>query len=96
VGRLEKGPLASTGYFRLVFGILAVWLVVLYRGAASGDIWEYALVCDFDSFESLQKYSDDSYHIEVVNKLLPLFSARADCDFEIRSGQAESLIDERC
>ena len=30
----------------------------------------------------LQKYSDDPYHMEVVKKLLPMFSARAVCDFE--------------
>ncbi len=63
---------------------IRTWTLGKHQGApgASGDIWEYALICDFDSFESLQKYSDDPYHMKVVNKLLPLFSARAVCDFE--------------
>ena len=38
---------------------------------ASGDLWDYALVCDFDLLAGLQKYSDDPYHMEVVKKLLP-------------------------
>jgi hypothetical protein len=63
---------------------IRTWTLGKHQGApgASGDLWEYALVCDFDSLAGLQKYSDDPYHMEVVKKLLPMFSARAVCDFE--------------
>ena len=63
---------------------IRTWTLGKHQGVpgASGDLWDYALVCDFDSFETLQKYSDDPYHIEVVQKLLPMFAARAVCDFE--------------
>jgi len=63
---------------------IRTWALGKHQGppGASGDLWDYALVCDFDSFEGLQKYSDDPYHMEVVKKLLPMFSARAVCDFE--------------
>jgi hypothetical protein len=55
---------------------------------ASGDLWDYALVCDFDSFEDLQKYSDHPFHMKVVDRLLPMFSARAVCDFELAGAGA--------
>ena len=63
---------------------IRTWTLGKHQGApgASGDLWDYALVCDFDSLAGLQKYSDDPYHMEVVTKLLPMFSARAVCDFE--------------
>lgn len=63
---------------------IRTWTLGKHQGApgASGDLWDYALVCDFDLLEGLQKYSDDPYHMEVVNKLLPMFSARAVCDFQ--------------
>jgi hypothetical protein len=63
---------------------IRTWTLGKHQGSpgASGDLWEYALVCDFDSLDGLQKYSDDPYHMEVVKKLLPMFSARAVCDFE--------------
>jgi Stress responsive A/B Barrel Domain len=65
-------------------GGIRTWTLGKHQGApgASGDLWDYALVCDFDSLAGLQKYSDDPYHMEVVEKLLPMFSARAVCDFE--------------
>jgi hypothetical protein len=70
---------------------IRTWTVGKHQGApgASGDLWDYALVCDFDSFADLQKYSDDSYHMEVVEKLLPMFSARAVCDFEFDAAKAK-------
>jgi hypothetical protein len=60
------------------------WTLGPHQGApgASGDLWEYALVCDFASMKDLQSYSDHTYHMEVVDKLLPMFAARAVCDFE--------------
>jgi hypothetical protein len=48
----------------------------------SGDPWDGALVSDFDSFEGLQQYSEHPYHMEVVEKLLPMFSDRAVVDYE--------------
>jgi len=36
----------------------------------------------FDSFEALPQYSDHPFHMEVVEKLTPMFSARAVCDYE--------------
>jgi hypothetical protein len=39
-------------------------------------------VTDFDSFEALEGYSNHPYHLEVVEQLMPMFSARAVCDFE--------------
>jgi hypothetical protein len=60
------------------------WTIGKHQGApgASGDLWDYALVCDFDSFDGLQHYSDHPFHLAVVEKLIPMFSARAVCDFE--------------
>lgn len=51
----------------------------------SGDTWDYVLICDFADWAGLEKYSADPFHQEVVAKLLPMFSARAVCDFEYLS-----------
>ena len=63
------------------------WTLGPHQGApgASGDLWDYALVCDFDSMAGLAAYSDHPFHLEVVAKLVPMFSARAVCDFEFAS-----------
>lgn len=63
---------------------IRTWTLGKHTGApgASGDLWDYGLVCDFDSFEALQQYSDHPFHMQVVEKLLPMFSARAVCDYE--------------
>ena len=68
--------------------MIRTWTVGKHTGppGASGDLWDYGLVCDFDSFDDLQKYSDAPFHMEVVEKLLPMFSERAVCDFEIPAG----------
>ena len=60
------------------------WVVGKHQGApgASGDLWDYGLVCDFDSFEGLRQYSDHPFHMKVVERLLPMFAARAVCDIE--------------
>ena len=65
------------------------WSRGRHEGApgASGDVWEYGLVCDFDSYADLQRYSDHPFHMQVVEKLLPMFSARAVCDFEINEAR---------
>jgi hypothetical protein len=63
---------------------IRTWTLGQHQGTpgASGDLWEYALVCDFDSFAALQSYSDHPFHTQVVERLLPMFSVRAVCDFE--------------
>jgi Stress responsive A/B Barrel Domain len=60
------------------------WEIGSHQGEKgdSGDPWDGVLVSDFDSFEGLQQYSEHPYHMEVVEKLMPMFSARAVCDFE--------------
>ena len=66
------------------------WTLGKHQGApgGSGDLWDYGLVCDFNSFSVLQSYSDHPFHQQVVEKLLPMFSARAVCDFELSSSAA--------
>jgi hypothetical protein len=61
------------------------WTIGKHQGApgASGDLWDGGLVSDFDTFADLQRYSDHPFHMEIVNKLLPMFAARAVCDFEL-------------
>lgn len=63
------------------------WSLGRHQGAqgASGDVWDYALVCDFDTFEALQRYSEDPFHLDVIDRLLPMFVARAVCDFEFEA-----------
>ena len=74
---------------RKIPGVLS-WALGKHQGApgASGDLWEYGLVSDFASFADLQRYSEHPFHIEIVNKLLPMVSARAVCDFELPAGKA--------
>jgi hypothetical protein len=61
------------------------WSIGKHQGApgASGDIWDYGLTTDFDSLDDLKRYSDHQFHMEVVERLLPMFSARAVCDYEL-------------
>jgi hypothetical protein len=63
---------------------IRTWTLGKHQGAAgaSGDLWDYALVTDFDSLKALQVYSDHPFHMDVVKRLLPMFAARAVCDFE--------------
>jgi hypothetical protein len=68
------------------------WTLGPHQGApgGSGDLWDYALVCDFDDMKGLESYSNHPFHVEVVNKLLPMFSARAVCDFEFTPGRGNA------
>lgn len=61
------------------------WSLGAHQGApgASGDVWDYGLVCDFDSYEALETYSEHPDHLEAIERLLPMFSERAVCDFEL-------------
>ena len=66
---------------------IRTWTLGKHTGepGASGDLWDYGLVCDFDSFEALQTYSDHPFHMQVVERLTPMFAARAVCDYEFKS-----------
>jgi hypothetical protein len=65
--------------------VIRTWSVGKHQGEPgnSGAPWEYALTCDFDSMADLDAYSNDPFHQEVVAKLMPMFSDRAVCDFEL-------------
>ena len=68
---------------------IRLWSCGKHQGApgGSGDLWDGALITDFDSMQALQTYSEHPFHTEIVNKLLPMFSARAVCDFELPAGE---------
>ncbi|CAN7784011.1 Dabb family protein [Caballeronia sp. LjRoot34] len=59
------------------------WSIGKHEGApgASGDLWDYGLTTDFDSFEDLERYSNHPAHTKAVERLLPMFAARAVCDY---------------
>ena len=61
------------------------WEIGQHQGEPneSGDPWHGALISDHPSWEALNEYSNDPYHSEVVEKLLPRFSERAVVDFEV-------------
>ena len=48
------------------------------NGAPVGGV----LITDFESWEALDEYSNDPYHVSVVEKLIPRLAARAVVDFE--------------
>lgn len=48
----------------------------------NGEPWDGSLISDHESWQALDEYSNHPYHSEVVEKLLPRFSARAVVDFE--------------
>ncbi|MES4886701.1 Dabb family protein [Streptomyces sp. NPDC096012] len=49
----------------------------------NGDPWDGALISDFRSWEDLERYSTAPFHMEVVEKLLPMVRGRAVVDFEV-------------
>ena len=61
------------------------WNVGSHQGDTgdNGAPWDGALITDFATWEDLEKYSTDPYHLDVVAKLMPMFSERAVVDFEI-------------
>jgi hypothetical protein len=61
------------------------WNVGSHQGdpGDNGAPWDGALITDFATWEDLEKYSTDPYHLDVVAKLMPMFSERAVVDFEI-------------
>jgi Stress responsive A/B Barrel Domain len=48
----------------------------------SGGRWQYALVCDYESWDELQAYYSTPEHATVVDEIVPLIDDRAVCDFE--------------
>ena len=61
------------------------WSLGRHRGepGSSGGVWDYGLICDFESFEALERYSAHPFHLEIIERLLPMFADRAVCDFEV-------------
>ena len=61
------------------------WEIGRHQGAPNenGRPWDGALISDHPSWAALDEYSNDPYHSEVVEKLLPRFSERAVVDFEV-------------
>ncbi len=65
--------------------VIKGWSVGSHQGdtGENGAPWDGALITDFDSWTDLDRYSNDPFHLEVVEKLLPMFADRAVVDFEI-------------
>jgi hypothetical protein len=65
------------------------WEIGKHQGDTgdSGDPMDYVLITDFDSFDGLDQYSNHPYHHEVVQRLMPMFAARAVVDFERSEAQ---------
>src|SRR5688572_13418215 len=68
---------------------IRTWSRGRHQGApgGSGDLWDGVLIADYDSMEALEAYSNHPFHQNVVDRLLPMFSARAVCDFELPAGE---------
>jgi len=64
---------------------IAAWSMGGHVGEPNenGDPWDGALITDFRSWEDLEHYSTAPLHMEVVEELLPMVSARAVVDFEV-------------
>lgn len=53
----------------------------------NGAPWDGALITDFDSWEGLDAYSNDPFHLSVVEKLMPMFADRVVVDYEQQSAR---------
>jgi hypothetical protein len=51
----------------------------------NGDHWDVVLIADFDTWDALFAYEAHPYHLDVVAKLTPMFTARAITDFTFGS-----------
>jgi hypothetical protein len=49
----------------------------------SGGRWQYGLVCDYESWDTLMAYYSTPEHEAVVDEIVPLIADRAVCDFEV-------------
>ena len=63
---------------------IAYWQLGLQEGEPDGtdDYWDMSLIADFTCWNDLNIYSKDSYHLEVIEKSMPMFTARAVIDYE--------------
>lgn len=63
--------------------IIAGWDIGSHVGdpGNNGAPWDGALITDFASWEALEAYSTDPYHLSVVERLTPMFSERAVVDY---------------
>jgi hypothetical protein len=68
--------------------VITGWQLGSHQGdpGENGAPWDGALVTDFDSWAGLDEYSNDPFHLQVVEELLPKFSDRAVVDYEIKAG----------
>lgn len=59
------------------------WELGVHQGdpGDNGEPFSGVLINDFESWEDLQRYSIDPFHLEVVAKLKPRLGARAVVDF---------------
>lgn len=67
--------------------VIKGWQIGSHAGdpGDNGAPWSGALITDFASWEALDEYSNDPYHLEVVATLTPKFADRAVVDFEIEA-----------
>lgn len=65
--------------------VIKYWSIGSHQGdpGENGAPWDGALITDFDSWEGLESYSNDPFHLDVVARLMPMFSERAVVDFEL-------------
>jgi len=66
--------------------VIKYWEIGSHEGdpGENGDPFDGVLISDFDSWEDLDRYSNDPFHLDVVERLLPRFASRAVVDFERR------------
>lgn len=64
--------------------IIKYWEIGVHQGdpGDNGAPWDGVLISDFESWDALDEYSNDPYHVSVVEDLTPRFEARAVVDFE--------------
>ena len=64
--------------------VIKYWEVGAHQGdpGDNGAPFDGVLITDFDTWEDLETYSNEPFHLDVVERLLPRFAARAVVDFE--------------
>jgi hypothetical protein len=64
--------------------VIRGWQIGQHTGdpGDNGAPWDGVLISDFSSWEDLDAYSNDPFHLDVVAELTPMFSDRAVVDFE--------------
>lgn len=65
---------------------IANWEAGQHEGEPNdnGDPWAGALITDFRTWDDMQAYTDDPFHLEVVEKLKPMVSDRAVVDYTVK------------